>query len=67
MLYFLAFGLGFGWVLVALPFLAMSLQRRFTGWLTNHYKLLTRVSGALLLAIGLFGLYEYFTEFARNV
>lgn len=67
LLYFLAFGLGFGWVLVVLPFLAMGLQRRFTGWLTANYTLLTRVSGVLLLAIGLLGLYEYFTEFRPNV
>lgn len=67
LLYFLAFGLGFGWMLVVLPFLAMSLQRRFTGWLTVNYKLLTRFSGLLLLAIGLLGLYEYFTEFAPNI
>lgn len=67
LLYFLAFGLGFGWVLVVLPFLAMPLQRRFTGWLTSNYTLLTRFSGLLLLAIGLLGLYEYVTEFAPNV
>ena len=53
--YFLAFGLGFGWPLVVLPLFALPLQRRATGWLTQNYKLLTRVSGTLLLAIGLFG------------
>lgn len=54
--YFLAFGLGFGWPLVLLPFVAMPLQRRFTGWMGRNYGLLTRVSGVLLVAIGLFGL-----------
>ncbi len=55
--YFLFFGLGFGWPLVLLPFLAMPLQRRATGWLTQNYKLLTRISGVLLLGIGLFGVW----------
>ncbi|MGD8806678.1 MAG: cytochrome c biogenesis protein CcdA [Chloroflexota bacterium] len=53
--YFLAFGLGFGWPLIVLPLIAMPMQRRFTGWATGNYKLLTRLSGALLLAIGLLG------------
>lgn len=57
LLYFFVFGLGFGWPLVLLPFLAAPLQRRFTGWATRNYTLLTRVSGALLIAIGLFGIY----------
>lgn len=57
LLYFFAFGLGFGWPLVVLPFLAMPLQRRFTSWTTQNYKLLTRVSGILLVSIGLIGIY----------
>jgi cytochrome c-type biogenesis protein len=55
--YVLAFGVGFGWPLVLLPFIAMPFQRRFTRWLGQNYKLLTRVSGVLLLAIGIFGLW----------
>mgnify|MGYP005854224003 CR=1 FL=1 len=55
LLYFLFFGLGFGWPLVVLPWLAAPLQRRFTGWMTTNYGLLTRSSGALLILIGLFG------------
>jgi len=55
--YFLAFGLGFGWPLVLLPLFALPLQRRATGWLTQNYKLLTRISGILLLGIGLFGVW----------
>ena len=58
LIFFLAFGLGFGWPLVLLPFLAMPFQRRFTKWMTQHYGLLTRVSGALLVAIGLLGIYS---------
>jgi len=58
LLYFLGFGLGFGWPLVLLPLLALPLQRRFLGVLTQHHTLITRVAGVLLLAIGLFGLYE---------
>ncbi len=54
-LYFFFFGLGFGWPLVLLPFVALSLQRRFTGWMTSNYALLTRVSGLLLIGIGVLG------------
>jgi cytochrome c-type biogenesis protein len=55
--YFLAFGLGFGWPLVLLPFVAMSLQRHFTGWLTRNHSILTRASGVLLVLIGVFGIW----------
>ena len=57
LLYFFFFGLGFGWPLVLLPFLAVSFQRQLIGWTTKNYKLLTRVSGMLLIAIGLGGIY----------
>ena len=56
MLYFLAFGIGFGWPLVVLPLLAVSAQRRFTGLLTRNYKTLNRVSGLILLVIGIAGI-----------
>lgn len=55
LLYFFAFGLGFGWPLVLLPFAALPLQRRGVGWLTRNHTLLTRLSGVLLLGIGVFG------------
>jgi cytochrome c-type biogenesis protein len=54
--YFFAFGLGFGWPLVLLPFAAAPLQRRFTRWLTQNHTLLTRFSGVLLILIGLVGI-----------
>lgn len=54
--YFFVFGLGFGWPLVVLPFAAAPLQRRFTRWMTQHYTLLTRLSGALLIIIGVWGI-----------
>lgn len=54
--YFVAFGLGFGWPLVLIPFLAAPFQQRLTRWTTRNYTALTRVSGALLIAIGIFGL-----------
>lgn len=54
--YFLFFGLGFGWPLVLLPVLAVPLQRRTVGWLARHHTLLNRVSGVLLIAIGVFGI-----------
>jgi cytochrome c biogenesis protein CcdA len=56
LLYFFFFGLGFGWPLVLLPFLATSFQRQLIGWTTKNYKLLTRVSGTLLVLIGLVGI-----------
>jgi cytochrome c-type biogenesis protein len=40
LLYFLAFGLGFGWPLIVLPLVALPLQRRFTGWATTNHKVL---------------------------
>ncbi|MCL4251724.1 MAG: cytochrome c biogenesis protein CcdA [Anaerolineae bacterium] len=58
-LFFLAFGLGFGWPLVLLPLVARGLQKQFTGWLTRNHTLLTRAAGLLLIAIGLYG---YATE-----
>ncbi len=57
LLYFFFFGLGFGWPLVLLPFIAMPLQRRFTSWMTQNTTLLTRISGALLVLIGIAGIY----------
>jgi len=57
LLYFLAFGIGFGWPLVLLPLLASPFQRHFSQWMTANYKLLTRFSGALLVAIGCFGIF----------
>lgn len=57
LLYALAFGLGFGWPLVALPVLAVPLQRHLTGWLTAHYSLLARGAGLVLVGIGLFGIW----------
>jgi cytochrome c-type biogenesis protein len=62
--YFLAFGLGFGWPLIVLPLIALPMQRRFTGWTTDNYKLLTRLSGVLLVAIGVVGVVY---EVAPNV
>jgi cytochrome c-type biogenesis protein len=61
--YFVAFGLGFGWPLVLLPWLAVPLQRRGIVWLTRHHQSLTRLSGTLLIGIGLFGAW---TEMAPN-
>jgi cytochrome c-type biogenesis protein len=54
--FFLFFGLGFGWPLLVLPLLAVPFQRRFVGFLTRHHLLMTRLSGALLVAVGVFGI-----------
>lgn len=53
--WFVAFGLGFGWPLVALSLLAAPMQHRFTGWITRHNEILTRAAGLLLLLVGLWG------------
>jgi cytochrome c-type biogenesis protein len=55
LLYALAFGLGFGWPLVALPLLTVPTQRHLTRWLAGRYGLLTRAAGVILVGIGLFG------------
>ena len=55
-IYFLFFGLGFGWPLVALSFVSSSLSRVVVGWLTRNHLVLTRVSGVILIAVGIFGI-----------
>jgi cytochrome c-type biogenesis protein len=55
LLYFLAFGLGFGWPLVALAMVAAATGRRLTGWLARREPIIHRLSGVLLLGIALFG------------
>ncbi len=55
--YFLAFGLGFGWPLLVLPLVALPAQRGITRWLAGNSQLLGRLSGVLLIAIALFGIW----------
>ena len=57
LLYFLAFGLGFGWPLLVLPLVAMPLQRGVTRWLAGNALALGRLAGALLLVIAAFGIW----------
>lgn len=57
LLYFFAFGLGFGWPLILLPLIAIPFQRSFTKWMTRNSLMLTRLSGVLLIIIGLVGIY----------
>jgi cytochrome c-type biogenesis protein len=64
MLYFVAFGIGFGWPLALLPFLAQPFQRQFTRWTTRHYHAMTVFSGFLLVAIGVAG---FVVEVAPNL
>ncbi|MBY5163381.1 cytochrome c biogenesis CcdA family protein [Salsipaludibacter albus] len=54
--YFLVFGIGFGWPLVLLPLLASARQRSFTRFLARHHGVVTRVSGALLVVVGIVSL-----------
>ena len=56
LVYFLAFGLGFGWPLVVLPFLAAPVQQRFTSFLTRHHRAIAVGSGLLLIAVAVVGL-----------
>jgi cytochrome c-type biogenesis protein len=68
LLWFLAFGVGFGWPLVVLPLLALPLQRRTVGWLARYHQLLNRAAGILLIAIGIFGiLTELLPQYASNI
>jgi cytochrome c-type biogenesis protein len=53
--YFLAFGIGFGWPLVVLPLVTAPIQRWSTRWLTRHYTTIGRLSGLVLIVIGIFG------------
>ncbi len=55
--YFLVFGLGFGWPLVVIPFLAAPMQRQFTGFLTRHHRAIQIGSGLLLIGVAAFGLW----------
>ena len=55
LIYFLFFGLGFGWPLVVLPILALPLQRQIVSVLATNKAVLERASGILLIAVGLFG------------
>ena len=57
LLYFLIFGLGFGWPLLVLPLVATPLQRGVTRWLAGNSRVLGRVAGALMLAIAAFGIW----------
>lgn len=57
LLFFLAFGIGFGWPLAVLPFIALPLQRRFVRMLAHNHLMFARISGVLLIAIGAFGIF----------
>jgi cytochrome c-type biogenesis protein len=58
LLYFLAFGLGFGWPLLFLPLITVPLQRGVTSWLAGNTLVLSRITGILLLAIAAFGVWS---------
>jgi cytochrome c-type biogenesis protein len=55
LVYFLFFGLGFGWPLVLLPLLAAPAQLRMTRFLTRNHRAITILSGILLLAVAAAG------------
>ncbi len=57
LLYFLAFGLGFGWPLVALSLVAATTGRRLTIWFARREAVIQRLSGGLLVLIACFGLW----------
>jgi cytochrome c-type biogenesis protein len=56
MAYFVGFGFGFGWPLVVLPLIALPVQKRLVTWLAKNHQTLNRVSGILLIAVGVFGI-----------
>ncbi len=62
--FFFFFGLGFGWPLVVLPLAAMPVQRRIVSWLAQHHDVMTRASGVLLVAVGVFG---FITELLPHI
>lgn len=62
LLYFLAFGMGFGWPLIAIALIAAPLQRRFSGWFAARHSLIERLSGFLLIGIGLLGIWTDFVK-----
>lgn len=69
LMYFLAFGVGFGWPLLVLPLVALPVQRRAVSWLARNHTLLNRASGILLIAVGIFGIItellpQYLTDFS---
>lgn len=57
LLYFLAFGFGFGWPLLVLPVVALPAQRGVTRWLAGNSQALGRLSGALLIGIAALGIW----------
>lgn len=66
LLYFLAFGLGFGWPLLVLPAVAAPVQRGLTRGLAGNARLLTRGAGVILIAVALVGLWvEVLPNLAR--
>lgn len=57
--YFVCFSLGFGWPLVLMPLLATPVQRQLTRFLGRHHRVISTISGLLLIGIAAFG---YWTE-----
>lgn len=53
--YFLLFGLGFGLPLLVLPLLADPVRKSILKWMTAHARLLARLAGFVLIAIGVIG------------
>jgi len=54
--YFLLFGLGFGLPLLVLPLLSDPVRKSMLQWMTDHARLLARLSGLVLIGIGVIGL-----------
>lgn len=52
LLFFLAFGVGFGVPLLAISFVAEGRQRALLGLFTRHYALVSRVAGIILIVVG---------------
>ena len=55
LMYFLFFGLGFGWPLVLLPLLAAPAQQSMTRFLTRNPRAITILSGLLSIGFAIVG------------
>lgn len=56
LLFFLAFGLGFGVPLLVISLIAEGRQRALLRLFTRHYALVSRIAGIILIAVGSFDL-----------
>jgi cytochrome c-type biogenesis protein len=54
---FFWFGLGFGSPLFVLSFLAGAIQKKITRYFAQHFKIINRIGGIILVAVGMYDLW----------